>query len=70
MIERKGGYIMNVDIKNGIPFISTPTAPEPWQKRPHLGTANWKRHKARAANRRKAANIAARKTRKAQRRAG
>ena len=61
---------MGADIKDAMPFMNTPTAPKPRQKRPHLGAANWERHKARAAKRRKAANIAARKTRKAQRRAG
>ena len=39
-------------------------------RRPWLGTLNWERHKAKLARKRRAGNIQARKTRKAQRRAG
>lgn len=47
---------------------------EPWKprirkKRPYLGTLNWERHKAKLTAKRKAANRAARETRRAQHRA-
>lgn len=47
-----------------------PYKPRPRVRRPWLGTLNWERHKAKQASKRKARNIQARKTRKAQRRAG
>lgn len=47
-----------------------PFRPRPRVRRPWLGTLNWERHKAKLAKKRKARNIQARKTRKAQRRAG
>lgn len=47
-----------------------PFKPRPRIRRPWLGTLNWESHKAKLARKRRAGNIQARKTRKAQRRAG
>lgn len=49
---------------------SEPYTPRPRVRRPWLGSLNWERRKAKLAKKRKAWNIQARKTRKAQRRAG
>ena len=46
------------------PFVPAPRVRHPWK-----GTLNWQRHKEKLAAKRKARNIAARRTRKAQRRA-
>lgn len=45
-------------------FKPAPRIRDPWK-----GALNWKRHKAKQAGKRKARNVAARKSRKAQRRA-
>ena len=46
------------------PFVPRPRVRNPWR-----GTLNWARHKEKLAGKRKARNIAGRKTRRAQRRA-